>query len=207
MQMVSNLLTNAAKFSPVSAAARIEVRHDDVNGIVRAQNQGCANKLPVLCRRSSQMCDSDTKAARKSRIGYLPESLDNMVAGYGQKAPANVMACRLASRSPSRAVFCISPRKSDIGYGLIAAASLHFCHAYDPDLYILFILYAYREVCWAASEVNAPNRAGKAKVCVAPAIIAGSEVICRRRRSRRRAPFCCSPCCLCWRCPSSSLWA
>lgn len=72
VQVLTNLLTNAAKFSPASTPIKIRVRNDDLLATVEVQDRGegiAASKLPMLFQKYSQVNDSSKARASGTGLG------------------------------------------------------------------------------------------------------------------------------------------
>ncbi|HLC30410.1 MAG TPA: ATP-binding protein, partial [Dehalococcoidia bacterium] len=72
MQVVGNLLTNAAKFSPAAAPIEMELEHDGAHIIVRVRDHGRGipkEKLPLLFRKFSQVHQEDGGRLGGSGLG------------------------------------------------------------------------------------------------------------------------------------------
>ncbi len=72
VQVLTNLLTNSAKFSSVTAPVKISVEHDGVLATVRVQDKGqgiAPDKLPLLFQKFSQVHDSSKTRATGTGLG------------------------------------------------------------------------------------------------------------------------------------------
>ena len=72
VQVLTNLLTNAAKFSSLDAPIKVRVDHDDVMATVHVQDQGrgiTADKLPLLFQKFSQVHDATGTKATGTGLG------------------------------------------------------------------------------------------------------------------------------------------
>lgn len=72
VQVLSNLLNNAAKFSPVAEPIKISVEHDALLATVRVEDKGqgiAPDKIPLLFQKFSQVHDSTTSRATGTGLG------------------------------------------------------------------------------------------------------------------------------------------
>jgi len=72
VQVLTNLLANAARFSPATAPVKIDVSHDGVLATIRVRDQGggiAPDKLPLLFQKFSQVHDSGSTRATGTGLG------------------------------------------------------------------------------------------------------------------------------------------
>jgi DNA-binding response OmpR family regulator len=72
VQVLTNLLTNAAKFSSTMSPIKIRIRNDDLLATVEVQDRGegiAASKLPLLFQKYSQVNDSSKARASGTGLG------------------------------------------------------------------------------------------------------------------------------------------
>ncbi len=84
VQVLTNLLNNAAKFSPATAPIRISVAHDPLLATVRVKDTGqgiAPDKLPLLFQKFSQV--NDSKAARATGTGLGLAICKGIVEAHG----------------------------------------------------------------------------------------------------------------------------
>ncbi|MGD0766539.1 MAG: PAS domain S-box protein, partial [Dehalococcoidia bacterium] len=72
VQVITNLLTNAAKFSPASRAIRVSVERDELQATVHVEDQGQGirrDKLPLLFQKFSQVHDGSKTRTLGTGLG------------------------------------------------------------------------------------------------------------------------------------------